>query len=391
MSSSTLFSRLTIVNADGAGDGDIRVARGKIGDVAPGLTPRPGETVFDCGGLFAFPGLINSHDHLQFNLYSRIGTPPYRNAYEWGNDILTNFRHVVDPIEAVAVGKRYLWGAWKNLFSGVTFVVHHDPWSFHFGVGFPVWVLSRYSMAHSLGNEKHLSRVLARRMPDIPFIMHVAEGTDQRAFEEVRVLLDMNAIDGRMVAVHAVALSREDISTLEQAKASIVWCPTSNMFLLGETIPKEVFASSIPVALGTDSTLTGPLTLFDEMRAARSLRGCSAREIMEMVTEIPRRIFHIRDAGRIEKGNLADFFLLPRLREDPYESLLSATPADVRLLMRRGKIVFTDQSGFPLQSMTPHRLKIGSSVKEFREGGCVKLFRELRPFLAHYSFIGEVM
>ncbi|HEY8311596.1 MAG TPA: hypothetical protein VIG47_13620, partial [Gemmatimonadaceae bacterium] len=33
------------------------------------------------------PGLINAHDHLHRNHYGRLGAPPYRNAYDWGDDI----------------------------------------------------------------------------------------------------------------------------------------------------------------------------------------------------------------------------------------------------------------------------------------------------------------
>src|SRR5580704_3254405 len=35
----------------------------------------------------AFPGLTNSHDHLEFNLYPLLGHRRYRDYLEWGMDI----------------------------------------------------------------------------------------------------------------------------------------------------------------------------------------------------------------------------------------------------------------------------------------------------------------
>ena len=34
-----------------------------------------------------FPGLINSHDHLDFNLFPQTGNRIYNNYTEWGRDI----------------------------------------------------------------------------------------------------------------------------------------------------------------------------------------------------------------------------------------------------------------------------------------------------------------
>lgn len=388
MSSSYLFRDLRIVNSGDIVNADIRIAGGRITEVKGNIQPARNENVLDCAGMCAYPGLINAHDHLQFNLYPRIGNPPYGNAYEWGNDIRINFRNVIDPIEAIPIRHRYLWGAWKNLFSGVTFVVHHDPWSFHFDLRFPVPVLRRYTMAHSLGNEKNIARSLRQRRPDTPFIMHVAEGTDRVASAEVAALHSLGGLDHRTVAVHAVAVSQEDIATIERRRASIVWCPSSNMFLFGKTIPDLV--GTIAVAVGTDSTLTGSVTLFDEMRRARSLRGCTAKEIMTMVTDVPRRIFNLpQDIGQLREDGVADLFLLPSLRDDPYETLLGATPGDIQLLMQRGRIIFADRQSFPsLTRKHSSRLRIGDATKVFSGNGCEKLVRQLRPFLGHFSYLG---
>ena len=41
----------------------------------------------DLEDYLILPGLINAHDHLEFNLFPRLGNGPYPNYEEWANDI----------------------------------------------------------------------------------------------------------------------------------------------------------------------------------------------------------------------------------------------------------------------------------------------------------------
>ena len=390
MNGSYLLKEVRIVNPLNVFDGDIRVRNGHIEEIAPRLMERANEEVLDCAGLLACPGLINSHDHLQFNLYSRIGEPPYANSYEWGNDIRTRWLDIVGTIERIPRRQRYLWGAWKNLFSGVTFVVHHDPFSPHFRFLFPIDVLRRFTFAHSPGNERNMSAALAKREPGVPFILHLAEGTDDITAREVSEMMRRRGLDERTVAVHAINISQQDIETLSTTKSSIVWCPSSNQFLFGKTSPVDLLAGKVPVALGTDSTLTGSISMFDEMRCARRSSNRTPQEIMMMVTEIPRNIFGLRtDIGQILEKGSADFFLLRATETDPYETLLNARPEDISLLMKSGHLVLFDEAVFPsLPKMnSQHSLLFGEKRKTISEKRCVQLFYKLRPFLSHYSYL----
>src|ERR1700742_646852 len=87
------------------------------------------------------PGLINAHDHLHRNHYGRLGNPPYDNAYKWAADIQTNYAEAIARGRAIPRREALLRGAWKNLLSGVTYVLHHDAWESEFERDFPIKIV----------------------------------------------------------------------------------------------------------------------------------------------------------------------------------------------------------------------------------------------------------
>jgi hypothetical protein len=101
------------------------------------------------------PGLINAHDHLHRNHYPRLGSPPYEDAYAWGNDLHTRYKDQIARARTFPPRDALLFGALKNLLGGATTVVHHDFWDSAFDHGFPVRVV-RLRTAHSLGFETEL-------------------------------------------------------------------------------------------------------------------------------------------------------------------------------------------------------------------------------------------
>jgi cytosine/adenosine deaminase-related metal-dependent hydrolase len=72
-----------------------------------------------------FPGLINSHDHLDFNLFPQLGNRVYKNYGEWGEDIHQSHKRVIEQILAIPKQLRRQWGTYKNILCGVTTVVDH--------------------------------------------------------------------------------------------------------------------------------------------------------------------------------------------------------------------------------------------------------------------------
>src|SRR5262245_47510100 len=91
-------------------------------------TKTPPDAAIDLENRLILPGLINAHDHLEFNLFPRLGRGPYSNSADWARDI---YQPEVSPVrEHLSVPRniRMLWGGLKNLLCGVTTVCHHNPY-----------------------------------------------------------------------------------------------------------------------------------------------------------------------------------------------------------------------------------------------------------------------
>src|SRR6185295_10226391 len=122
-----------------------------------------------------------------------------------GSDIYKPHETPIREIEKVSINDRLLWGGVKNLISGVTIVVHHNPWKRILSSGkFPVKVLQRYAWSHSLSFGKNILKSFPKKT-SIPFIIHAGEGIDEMAFDEVKKLKSMGLLKSNTVLIHAVA------------------------------------------------------------------------------------------------------------------------------------------------------------------------------------------
>src|SRR6476620_508977 len=81
--------------------------------IAPGT-----EIIFE--DAMVFPGLINSHDHLDFNLFPQLGNRHFLNYTEWGRLLHDENRQEIDEVLKIPLALRVQWGIYKNLVCGVT-------------------------------------------------------------------------------------------------------------------------------------------------------------------------------------------------------------------------------------------------------------------------------
>jgi hypothetical protein len=162
----------------------------------------PGRRGLDCSGYMILPGLINAHDHLEFNLFPRLGNGPYRSAAEWAQDIHTTFHEPIQTVLAVPLRDRLIWGGLKNLASGVTTVCHHNPWNKIFAERFPVRVVRAFSWAHSLSFSRDLAERHAACPGTRPFVFHAGEAVNGTGQREMKTLAGLGLFAPNSVMVH---------------------------------------------------------------------------------------------------------------------------------------------------------------------------------------------
>ncbi len=223
----------------------------------------------DLSGLEIMPGLINAHDHPHFALFPQLGSGPYANATEWAHAIYLPQEDPVRRHLQVPKELRLLWGGLRNLLAGVTTVSHHDHWHTVFEDNFPVRVVREYGWAHSLEFTADVKAAFDATPPGAPFLIHLGEGTDESAAQEIFWLEQMGALASRTVLIHAVGLTNEGWAHVDKAGAAMIWCPRSNIFTLGRTVDPRAFEPALPRALGTDSSITARGDLLDELRFVR--------------------------------------------------------------------------------------------------------------------------
>jgi len=318
--------------------------------------PRRGDVVVDLGGACVFPGLINAHDHLELNHFGALRPRDrYTNASDWIDDLapIVSGDPRVRQNAAHPLKWRLFVGGLKNLLSGVTTVAHHNPRYREIRDGFPVHVLKRYRWAHSFHLEGKPVGAKGERGVSVteqaaaaplaePFMVHLAEGVDERACRELAALESSGGLRPNTVLVHGVAVTAEEWRRAIRAGASLVWCPASNRFLFGRTIAARRFIDAHPdaldhMAIATDSRLTGARDLLDELRVARDAGDVSAGELLAMATTSAARVLKLSRAGRIAVGSPADLLVLPRLAGTPAETLLAASRREVSLVVLGGR------------------------------------------------------
>ncbi|HXH49048.1 MAG TPA: amidohydrolase family protein [Terriglobia bacterium] len=289
-------------------------------------------------GCLILPGLINSHDHLEFNLFPRLGQGPYPNFGKWADDI---FYPESSPIrEHLSIPKRVRlwWGGIKNLLSGITTVCHHNAYEKSiFDADFPVRVVKRYGWAHSLRFGKNVEQAFLSTPRGAPFIIHLAEGSDKQSGDEIFRLDRLGALNSRTVIVHGVGLTGRGHELRRQRGAALVWCPTSNRFTLGTTLDMAGLSRRDRISLGSDSALTAEGDLLDEVRAAHR-EGLDPRQIYSMVTESAADVLRLRNGeGKLQPGSNADLLVVKQQNVSPAETLINTRLNTIEMVMVSGR------------------------------------------------------
>ena len=120
----------------------------------------------------------------------------------------------------------------------------------------------------------------------------------------------LGALAIRPLLAHCNYLTGEDIQTLAESGASVVFCPRSHHYFYHTDHPlARLLASGVNVAIGTDSLASNwSLSMLDELRFFSQAWDCLRPEmLLDMVTINGARGLRLGQVGKLEKGWQADF------------------------------------------------------------------------------------
>jgi len=309
------------------------------------------------GQSCVYPGLINTHDHLQGNYRPPVGPKPgtfYATWLPWDNDLKAS--DMYKERSQLTREDLYNLSGYKCLFSGVTTVNDHFPQSLNGAIlpTLPIRAILEYGLAHEAtsydlkwgdGVEVEHKKAVEKKWP---FITHLSEGFDDEAMDSVSYLEKIKILNNHCLFIHCISFSDADIEKVAKAGASVSWCAFSNMFMFNVTCKiRKMLKAGVNVTIGTDSSASGSANILDEMRYDRNLyremygEDLPAQTIFKMVTCNAAKAFWMEDrAGSLDEGKLADILVIRARKDDVYENLLSAAMEDIELLTLAGNPIY---------------------------------------------------
>jgi cytosine/adenosine deaminase-related metal-dependent hydrolase len=377
-------------------NGWITARDGRVEATGAGTPPTKAR---DLGDVVVLPGLVNAHTHLELSwLDGRV--PPQDSMDAWIGTMMRIRRTgpaggdaeitsaIRDAIATMRATGTVLLGDVSNTLASapmldqakMSAVVFHEILGFrpvdpaamvreaharldHVITTSPdrrwsVVAHAPYSTSPALFRE-----VAARHQGPAPLAVHLAESNEEMEFLQtgrgpirdmldrlevwddawvppgahpVRYMREVGYLLPGTLLVHGVHLGPTDLDEARDAKAVIVTCPRSNVWVGGGVPPvARFYASGVNVAIGTDSLASvDSLSLFDELAALRRLAPeVEAARFLDSATRVgAEALGYGSDFGSITRGKRAAFVAvqLPHglaRPADVEEYLVSGVPA----------------------------------------------------------------
>jgi 5-methylthioadenosine/S-adenosylhomocysteine deaminase len=342
--------------------GVVYIAAGRIvamqGEGSPPPDGFAGTPQIATGGTI-YPGLIELHNHLSYNVLPLWKVPKRFDDREQWRGHPDRRRLISGPMELLtdspgysAAVVRYVEA--KCLLSGTTtsqgLTLSSDsgiPSLYRGEVrnverpGHPALPAAATRIADVDSAEQFAARLARGRV-----ILHLSEGTETRARRHFAALQQADgtwAISPNLIGIHAVGLRETDLQLLADHGASVVWSPLSNLLLYGETLKIQAAkACGLRIALGSDWSPTGSKNLLGELKVAfleseRQGGVFTRQELVAMATiEAARVLGWEASLGSIEVGKIADLLIIHRSQGDPYRRLLASDELAVKLVVIDG-------------------------------------------------------
>jgi len=235
-------------------------------------------------------------------------------------------------------------GIYKNIFSGCIAVQDHIPnQQDDYYENRPINITKDYKQCHSLamGNwwgGKSAIEEWRESEGKMPFILHLAEGTDQKAKSAFSIFKNLGLLQDNSIIVHGIALSESEIKECARKHTTLCWCPASSMFLIGQTADiDKCLEYGVNTILGTDSTLSGSINILEEIKFVHKiLPNIPKKEIYKMITENPQKALFLPESYGKLTDTTSNLLITPIEHNDPFENLLHVNSEDIELLVHEG-------------------------------------------------------
>lgn len=362
-----------VVTMDGAiiDDGAVYLHAGSIVAVAAAADPVPPgfETSarVESGGVI-YPGFADLHNHLPYNILS-LWAPPRAtgNRGQWLR--MADYRSKVGQVMEVIAGRQDLLRALiryvevKLLLGGVTsgqgmHSKYRSGDRYFVGLvrnfevpGDPMLSPASHTVPDIKGDAKSLARFRTVLDRGHPYFFHLAEGTDDRAHAQYRLLADNDLLASNLVGIHSLGLRPQDYVAMAKADASVVWSPFSNSILYGRTIDlPAMLGANVRFSLGSDWTPSGSRNILQEIKVASLVAEAQGAAVKaeHLARAITADAYDVAgwggQLGRIKPGYFADLTILDAKHEDPWQNLLEATEANVRMVVIAGNPRYGDRN-----------------------------------------------
>jgi cytosine/adenosine deaminase-related metal-dependent hydrolase len=334
----------------------------------------------------AIPGLINSHDHLDFNCFSVIGEKKFRNYTEWGKHIHESSKEPINAILKIPKYFRASWGMYKNLLAGVTTVVNHGA---YLKIANPlINIYQEPQNLHSVHFEKNWKWKLNNPLlKNKDCVIHTGEGIDELSSDEIDELIKYNLLKRNIIGIHGVAMNPAQAENFK----GLVWCPESNRVLLNKQADVGQLKSRTRLVFGTDSTLTGSWNIWHHLRFARSLQQTTDSELFSLVTSSPARLWNM-NSGELQANKDADIVIVGNKNRYPiWDGVFQTNPEDILMVIHKGHIRMFDKSLISQINRLPVRLSKFSQISiqgivKLVEGDLPDLMAAIKSYNPHITF-----
>jgi len=348
------------------------------------LPNSPQENIINFNDVIAFPGLINSHDHLEFNLFPKLCNKVYDDYVDWGNNIHEMNKEQIDRVLKIPYDLRFKWGLYKNLICGITTVAHHGTGKVDNYKYMPD-IISKYNYLHSVRLEKHWRFKLNLMLNSNPFVIHIGEGKNLKSFNEINDLIKWNVIRKKIICIHGISLNEMQSRRFE----ALVWCPDSNLNLYNKTAEISKIKNNTNILFGTDSNLSADWNIWNHLRLARNMHYLSDKELYNSITESAAEVWNINSLGFLSVDHTADIVVIKNKNKNEWDSFYNTNPEDILLILKHGKIVFIDASLVeeePVIKLQYFDLISIKSIRKYVTKGIIELMKSIKSYVPEYDF-----